>query len=141
MKRLQSSRGFTLFEIMIVLCIISVLMGAVIYKLKGNVETARHQRVGTDISMITTQLQNYELQNNTLPTNEQGLDALVHKPTIAPVPSRWIQLLSETPLDPWGTPYIYKNPGTHNPDSYDLYSLGPTKKEGPDVIGNWTTTP
>jgi len=135
----KSSRGFTLFEIMIVVGIIIVLSGAVVFKIKGNLEMARHQRVGTDISMITTQLRNYELQNNMLPTTEQGLDALVHKPTIAPVPPRWIQLMSEIPTDPWGTPYAYKNPGTHNPDSFDIYSLGPTRKEGGDVIGNWTT--
>jgi len=141
MKSLRSARrrsaGFTLFEIMIVVGIIIVLAGATVYKLRGNLDVAKKQRVFSDISAITTQLRTYELNSLNLPSTEQGLESLVRKPTTPPVPRVWDQLLSEVPLDPWGTPYAYRNPGTRSSAGYDVFSLGPDKKESEDDIGNW----
>lgn len=136
-KRHSFQRGFTLFEIMIVVGIIMVLSGATIYKLRGTIDVAKKQRVTGDLNNITTQLRTYDLNSLQLPTTEQGLEALVRKPSTPPVPRRWDQLLSEVPLDPWGTPYVYRNPGIHNPSSFDVFSLGPDKKESDDDIGNW----
>jgi general secretion pathway protein G len=120
--------GFTLLEIMIVVTIIALLMGAAIYKLGGNVEYARHTKVSADIQSITTQLKLYESMNGFYPTTEQGLQALVVQPSTDPLPTRWYQLFTELPKDSWQSPYIYLNPGRKNPNGYDLYSAGPDRK-------------
>src|SRR6266571_7222134 len=118
MRKRESA--FTLLEIMIVVTIIALLMSAAIYKLKGNVEYARHNRVGADIQAISTQLKLYESMNGFYPTTEQGLQALVAQPNTDPRPTRWYQLYKEVPKDPWQNYYIYRNPGGKNPNSYDL---------------------
>lgn len=134
-RRFRPEAAYTLFEIMLVLGIIAVLVGSAIYLLVGNVDVAKIQRVDTDKQSITTQLKTYEMMNYTFPTTEQGLDALVKKPAIEPVPKRWTQLLSAVPLDPWGTPYVYLCPGKANPNGFDLYSLGPDRRESDDDVG------
>ena len=134
----SARRGYTLVEIMLVLAIIAVLVGAGIYKLSGNLDVAKETRVDADIATVTTQLKTYEMQALTLPTTEQGLDALVTQPTTDPIPARWHQLFESVPVDPWNRPYQYRNPGTHNPNGFDLYSLGPKGKEGDGNFGNWS---
>lgn len=134
-RRFEKERGgYTLFEIMLVLGIISILVGSAIYLLVGNVDAAREQRVDADIQAISTQLRTYELQNFTFPTTAQGLEALVKKPGSEPVPRRWRQLLESVPLDPWGTPYQYAYPGKRNPKGYDLYSLGADRVPSDDDL-------
>jgi general secretion pathway protein G len=125
MRRKQ--RGFTLLEIMLVVTIIALLMGAAIYKLAGNVEVSRKVRVEGDIQALGTQLKLYQSLNGFYPTTEQGLQALVSQPSTEPVPSRWTQLMTEVPKDPWGVPYIYVCPGRNNPSGFDLYSAGPDR--------------
>ena len=120
--------GFTLLEIMLVVTIIALLLGAAIYKLGGNVEYARDTRVSADTQGINTQLKLYESMNGFFPTTEQGLQALVTQPSTDPQPTRWYQLYKEVPKDPWQTNYIYINPGRRNTSGYDLYSAGPDKK-------------
>lgn len=131
--------GYTLVEIMLVLAIISVLIGAAIYKMSGSLDAARETRVGADIASITTALKTYEMQNLFLPTTEQGLEALSKPPTTDPKPRRWHKLWeSDTlPTDPWGMPYQYRNPGVKNPNGFDLFSFGPDRKESADDLGNW----
>jgi general secretion pathway protein G len=127
-----------LIEIMLVLAIISVLVGAGIYYLAGNLDIAKERRVESDIETITTQLKTYEMENLFMPTTEQGLDALVNKPSREPLPERWRQLFEKMPVDPWGMPYQYRNPGKHNTDKFDVYSTGPDRQDGTDDdIGNW----
>jgi general secretion pathway protein G len=126
--RTRNSAGFTLLEIMLVVTIIALLLGAAIYKLGGNVEYSRHVRVAADIQGITTQLKLYESMNGFYPTTEQGLQALVTQPDTDPKPVRWYQLYKELPKDPWQNPYIYICPGVKNPTGYDLYSAGPDRK-------------
>jgi general secretion pathway protein G len=125
MKRKQ--KGFTLLEIMIVVTIIAVLMGTAIYKLKGNIEYAKHQAVAADIQSVGTQLKLYESMNGYFPTTEQGVQALVIQPESDPKPTRWYQLFGEVPKDPWHSIYNYRCPGTKNPTGYDLYSSGPDR--------------
>jgi len=137
LRRARPVHGFTLVEIMLVLAMITVLLGTAIYYMVGNLEAAKEQRVRADIAMLTTQLKSYEMENYSMPTTEQGLMALVKEPTIDPKPKHWRPWLEKAPIDPWGTPYVYANPGIHNPDGFDLYSYGPAKKENPKEIGNW----
>lgn len=133
-NRFASAKAYTLFEIMLVLGIIAVLVGSAIYLLVGNVDVAKEQRVDTDIQAITTQLKVYEMQNYTFPSTEQGLEALVKRPSTEPAPRKWRQLMESVPVDPWGTEYAYEFPGKKNPKGYDLYSLGPDRKPGEDDL-------
>ena len=126
--------GYTLFEIMLVLGIISVLVGSAIYMLAGNIDVAKEQRVGSDIEAIKMQLRTYEMLNYRMPSSEQGLKALVSQPATEPRPRRWKQLMKEVPLDPWGNEYVYRNPGKGG-SGFDLYSLGPDGKESDDDSG------
>src|SRR5690606_37259910 len=120
--------AYTLVEIMLVLSIIVVLMSGGIYYLMGNLDVAKNARVKSDIEAITAQLKVYQMQNLDFPTTAQGLKALVDFPTASPKPRNWIKLLkSEALIDPWGSEYQYVIPGKHNPESFDLWSLGPNK--------------
>ena len=126
----EKHQGFTLLEIMLVVTIIALLLGTAIYKLGGNVEYSRHVRVAADIQGINTQLKLYESMNGFFPTTDQGLQALVTQPDTDPRPTRWYQLYREMPKDPWQNNYIYICPGIKNPNSYDLYYAGPSRKPG-----------
>ncbi len=127
--------GYTLFEIMLVLGIISVLVGSAIYMLAGNIDVAKEQRVTSDVQAISMQLRTYEMLNYRMPTTEQGLRALVQPPSSDPKPIHWKKLMEAVPIDPWGNEYVYRNPGKYKPDGYDLYSLGAQGKEGDGNIG------
>lgn len=133
-RRRAAQAGYTLFEIMLVLGIISVLVGSAIFMLAGNIDVAKEQRVDSDIEAISMQLRTYEMLNYRMPSTEQGLEALVTQPTTEPRPRRWKQLMKEVPLDPWGNEYVYRNPGKGG-SGYDLYSLGPDGKESDDDSG------
>lgn len=136
MKTRTHQSGFTLLEIMLVVTIIALLLGAAIYKLGGNVEYAKATRVAADMQGINTQLKLYESMNGFMPTTEQGLKALVQQPSTEPRPTRWYQLYKEMPKDPWNNEYVYLNPGRKNPTGYDLYSAGQDRK--PDTADdNW----
>ena len=123
----KNQSAFTLLEIMMVVTIIALLMGAAIYKMTGSVEYAKHVKISGDVQGINTQLKLYESMNGFLPTTEQGLQALVAQPDTDPRPTRWYQLFKELPKDPWQNTYIYRNPGVKNPNSYDLFSAGPDR--------------
>ena len=142
MKPLLHSRSaFTLLEIMLVVLIIALLMGAAIYVMGDNLIDAQKARAQADIRAIGTQLTVYQAQNGFLPTTEQGLQALVSKPETEPKPRSWRQYMKEVPEDSWKLPYFYVQPGRHNPDSYDLFSAGKDRKpDTADDIGNWKQT-
>lgn len=142
MKRSSQSRraqaGFTLLEIMLVVGIIVLLLGAAIFQMRPAANTAKIARVQADIETLKTPLMLYETTNGFPPTTAQGLQALVTKPTSDPRPRNWAQLMSSIPLDPWGKPYKYEKPGKHNPKGFDLYSAGADGQEHTeDDIGNW----
>lgn len=134
LNRRKRDDAYTLFEIMLVLGIISVLVGSAIYLLVNNIDVAKEQRVDADFQAITTQLKTYEMMNYAFPTTDQGLEALVKRPAGDPQPRKWKQLMEIVPLDPWGNPYRYRNPGTMNPAGFDLYSWGADRKESDDDI-------
>jgi len=140
--RQQAQKGFTLIEIMIVIVIIGILATLVIPNVMGRPDEARVVSARHDVSTLVQALKLYKLDNGRYPTTEQGLNALVSKPAAEPVPRNWKLggYLDKLPQDPWGTPYQYSNPGTHN-NEIDVYSLGADGKPGgtgnDEEIGNW----
>ncbi len=141
MKRSAYSKaGFTLLEIMLVVMIIALLAGAAIWGMADNVGIAREARAKGDLNSISTSLMMYQAANGHFPTTEQGLKALVTKPTTEPRPRQWRQLRTEIPLDPWQVEYRYERPGTRSGAGYDLYSAGADNLPNTaDDIGNWKT--
>lgn len=143
-RRLPRSRflqgGFTLLEIMLVVVIIGMLLTVATVKIQGNAEKARITAARSDIEgSVRTALGLYELDNGRYPSTEQGLKALVEKPTSEPLPPNWRHYLEKKtpPRDPWGRDYLYLCPGVHNPEGYDLSSLGKDGVESEDDVRNW----
>jgi len=125
-----SQRGFTLIEIMVVVVIIGLLTAAVTTAVFRNVDQARATRVRQDIQAIETALQMYRLDNSRFPSTEQGLAALLQKPTTEPIPPNWKEggYLTRPAVDPWKNEYIYLSPGEVR--DYDLISYGADGREG-----------
>lgn len=140
----KQQRGFTLLEVMVVIVILGVLASLVVPNLLGNKEKADQQKVITDISSLENSLDMYKLDNSVYPTTDQGLDALVTKPSVSPEPRNYRNdgYVKRLPNDPWGNPYQYVSPGEHG--SVDVFSLGADGQEGGDGInadiGNWNMT-
>jgi general secretion pathway protein G len=125
---------------MLVIMIIATLAALVVPKFTGRAEQAKVTAAQSDIQVnIPTALDLYELDNGFYPSTEQGLAALREQPSTAPVPAKWSgPYLKRKPLDPWGNAYHYQSPGSHNPNSYDLFSYGKDGAEGgKDDITNW----
>lgn len=142
MKNLTKSQcGFTLIEIMVVVVILGILAGIVVPRLLDEPEKARRTTAATQIRSFEEALGIFKLDNGFFPSTEQGLQALVEKPTIGRIPGRFKEggYIKKIPLDPWGQPYLYLAPGAHG--DYDLFSYGPDGEsggEGDDAdIANW----
>lgn len=133
---LKQQRGFTLIEIMVVVVIIAILAAVVVPRIMNRPEQARKVKAKTDILQIQNALDLYKLDNGFYPSTEQGLSALVHKPTGEPQPTDWQEngYLKEVPVDPWGHAYHYANPGQHS--VIDIWSAGASNKSA-DILGNW----
>jgi len=133
------ARGFTLIEIMVVVVILGILAAIIVPKLTDKPEQARQVKAQQDIRQLESSLQMYKLDNFYYPSTQQGLDALVSKPSGDPPARNWRGYISRLPKDPWGNPYQYLQPG--NKGDYDVFTMGADGKlggEGPDAdIGNW----
>lgn len=132
------AQGFTLVEMVLVLGIIALLVGAGIVSLIGVLDTGKSGRVKGDLNTLTAALRAYETENMFLPTTEQGIMALVERPTSRPAPTNWHPFLKKLILDPWGNPYHYRRPGQKDKGGFDVFSAGPDGQAGTaDDIGNW----
>jgi len=123
-------KGFTLLEMVMVMAIIAVLAGGVIALMGNFGEGANIQTAGTDMRGISTALIQYKTLAGRFPTSEQGIEALVEKPTKKPIPKRYSSAMKAVPTDPWGNPYIYKMPGTKDSSTFELISYGKDGVEG-----------
>jgi general secretion pathway protein G len=130
--------GFTLVELLLVLVILGTLAAIVYPRLAGRSEQAKTTAAKTQIAAFGTALDAFEVDNGYYPKGKEGLQDLVNQPRDA---QSWKgPYLKEIPKDPWGGEYVYEYPGKQNPNSYDLYSMGPDHREGgDDDIVNWQT--
>jgi general secretion pathway protein G len=139
MMKMQQDRqkGFTLIEVMVVVAILGLLAAMVVPNLIGRDEEARVNKAKQDISSLENALDLYRLDNFAYPSTDQGLEALVEKPSGSPEPKRYKEggYIKKLPTDPWGNPYQYLRPGTHG--ATDVYSFGPDQTPSDDDIGNW----
>lgn len=137
--RPRRSAGFTLIELMVVLVIIGVLAALIVPNVLDRASDARVTGARTDINNLMQALKLYKLDNQRFPTAEQGLQALVRKPTAGTVPANWRPYLDKLPQDPWGKPYQYLNPGLKA--EIDVLSFGADGQaggQGADAdLGSW----
>ena len=136
-KTLQ--RGFTLIELMVVLLIIGVLAALIVPNVLDRADDARVTAAKTDVSNLMQALKLYKLDNQRYPSAEQGLQALLTKPTVDPMPVNWKPYLDQLPKDPWGRPYQYLSPGIKGEvDVMSFGADGQTGGEGKNAdVGSW----
>ncbi len=138
-RRLRRSVGFTLIEMMVVLVIIGVLAALIVPNVLDRTDDARATAARTDVHNIMQALKLYKLDNLRFPTAEQGLQALIARPTTSPAPTNWKPYLEKLPNDPWGRPYQYLNPGVQG--EVDVMSFGADGQSGGEGknadVGSW----
>lgn len=138
---MKRTRGFTLIEVLVVVAILAILAAIVVPQIMDRPDEARRTTAKVNVAAIVQALKIYRLDNGFYPSTEQGLAALVQKPTGNPVPPNWKPggYLVPLPKDPWGSDYQYLNPGVRG--EIDVFSLGADRQRGGEGnnadIGNW----
>jgi general secretion pathway protein G len=131
--------GFTLIEVLVVVAILGILAALVVPRIMDRPDDAKRVAARADVGSLVQMLKVYRLDNGSYPATDQGLQALVQRPTTNPVPANWKPYLDRLPKDPWGGEYQYLNPGTHG--DIDVFSLGADRARGGEGnnadIGNW----
>jgi general secretion pathway protein G len=127
--RRSRTAGFTLLEMVIVLGIIAMILGGAIFAMRGIGDAAKLRQVDSDFKSLDSALNMYKLNAGGFPTTQQGLKALVEKPTSTPVPKRHVPVMSKVPLDPWDSPYMYRFPGKKRANLFEIVSRGPDGME------------
>jgi general secretion pathway protein G len=139
-NKIRRQSGFTLVELLLVLTILAILAGLVLPKFANSTEQAREAAAQTQISSFGTALDTFEVDNGYYPRGNAGLNDLINAPRDA---QNWhgpYLKMDSIPLDPWKNAYIYDCPGKHNPNGYDLMSMGlDARANTEDDICNWTT--
>lgn len=130
----KKTAGFTLIEVMVVVVILGILAAFIVPKIMSRPEQARLVKAKQDILAIQSALDLYKLDNAVYPSTDQGLSALVKKPTTPPIPQNWKPdgYLQQLPMDPWGEAYQYSN----EEDKLHIFSYGPKGKTGNSEISN-----
>lgn len=135
----RAVRGFTLIELMVVLVIIGVLAALIVPNVLERADDARVTAARTDVNNLMQALKMYKLDNQRFPSGDQGLQALITKPTTGTPPPNWKPYLEKLPNDPWGRPYQYMNPGVKG--QVDVFSYGADGQPGGEArdadIGSW----
>ena len=137
----RAMSGFTLIEVMVVVVIMAILAAIIVPRIMSRPDQAKMVKAKQDITSIGDALDLYRLDNGQYPTQAQGLQALVTKPTTPPVPMNYSPdgYLKQLPVDPWGQPYHYRIPGQHGP--VDIFTYGANNQPGGTGInatqGNW----
>lgn len=145
--------GFTFIEIMVVVAILAILAALVIPRIMGRTDDAKRTAAKVQIRNIEGALQLYKLDNGVYPTTEQGLKALVEKPSVGVIPKKWKigGYLPKLPEDPWGNAYKYMSPSQgsiqipgQSPSlkgEYEIISLGTDGEVGGEGVNaditNW----
>jgi general secretion pathway protein G len=131
--------GFTLIELMVVVAIMGIMAALIVPSVLDRVDDAHIAAAKSDVGSLMQALKLYKLDNQRYPTAEQGLEALRSKPTAGPIPPNWRVYSEKAPVDPWGHPYQYANPGVKG--EIDVFSYGADGQpggEGKDAdIGSW----
>ena len=122
----SNQRGFTLIELMVVIVILGILAGLIVPRIMGEPDKAKRIKARVQIESIATALKMYKLDNGKYPTTEQGLQALVEKPSSGDIPKKWRKGgyldKGKVPKDPWKNDFVFLSPGIH--DDFDLISYG-----------------
>ena len=138
MRQMRSKRGFTLIEVMVVVIILASLAAMVLPRVISREDDAKENIARAELAGLTTALKNFRLDCHRYPTTEEGLDALVTRPTGV---SGWKRpYVTREPVDPWGRPIQYRyhgGQGGHSLEEFDVWSLGVDDKAEEDNIGNW----
>ena len=139
MRARRMQQGFTLLEIMVVVVILGLLASMVSVSVMGNKDKAEIQKACSDLSTLEEAMDLFNLGNHFYPTTDQGLDALVHKPSVGREAKNYSPdgYIKRLPKDPWGGDYQLQSPGEHG--KYDIWSNGPDGEAGTeDAVDNWS---
>jgi general secretion pathway protein G len=134
---MRTNRGFTLMEMMLVLAVIAMIVGVTVSFLSTTQSDVKYPEAKMKLNLLGTKLVAFQTISDRLPTQSEGLDALVNKPAGFSKP--WQSTLyAEDLIDPWGKPFQYRNPAKRSKSAFDLFSMGPDGTENTqDDVGNW----